>query len=243
MELSRHVAAIQADLAGAAGLGDAATAEAGRRLSVAPSRPRCSCGCSTCSPRRRSTSTCNCPPGGSRSAWPAAIPQLVFVEDAVAPEDPTATGDDLSARITLRLPEAPQDGRGGRRRPRRNLDQRLDRPRAQARGRPEADTLPPDLQAHPGIRPLLRVGRRKETHDEHLSRTLRLRRDRAAGRRRSAAFRRAVASASTAARCVVRRAVAARGSSRAAASRHPATLRFASPSAPARWRSSRVRRA
>ena len=32
-------------------------------------------------------------------------PELVFVDDPVSPEEPPAPGDDLSARITLRLPE------------------------------------------------------------------------------------------------------------------------------------------
>lgn len=33
-------------------------------------------------------------------------PELVYVDEPVAPEAPPAPGDDLSARITLRLPEA-----------------------------------------------------------------------------------------------------------------------------------------
>ena len=33
-------------------------------------------------------------------------PELVYVDEPVAPEEPPAPGDDLSARITLRLPEA-----------------------------------------------------------------------------------------------------------------------------------------
>jgi predicted HicB family RNase H-like nuclease len=32
-------------------------------------------------------------------------PELVYVDDPEAPEEPPAPGDDLSARITLRLPE------------------------------------------------------------------------------------------------------------------------------------------
>jgi hypothetical protein len=32
-------------------------------------------------------------------------PELVFVDEPVSPEEPPAPGDDLSARITLRLPE------------------------------------------------------------------------------------------------------------------------------------------
>ena len=33
-------------------------------------------------------------------------PELVFVDDPPRPDEPPAPGDDLSARITLRLPEA-----------------------------------------------------------------------------------------------------------------------------------------
>jgi hypothetical protein len=32
-------------------------------------------------------------------------PELVFVDEPLAPEEPPAPGDDLSARVTLRLPE------------------------------------------------------------------------------------------------------------------------------------------
>ena len=32
-------------------------------------------------------------------------PELVFIDEPLAPEEPPAPGDDLSARITLRLPE------------------------------------------------------------------------------------------------------------------------------------------
>jgi len=37
-------------------------------------------------------------------------PELVFVDEPVAPEEPPAPGDDLSARITLRLPEGLKAG-------------------------------------------------------------------------------------------------------------------------------------
>ena len=37
-------------------------------------------------------------------------PELVFVDDPTAPAEPPAPGDDLSARITLRLPEGLKTG-------------------------------------------------------------------------------------------------------------------------------------
>jgi hypothetical protein len=37
-------------------------------------------------------------------------PELVFVDEPTAPEEPPAPGDDLSARITLRLPEGLKSG-------------------------------------------------------------------------------------------------------------------------------------
>ncbi len=105
MELSRHVAAIQSDLAGAAGLGDDATAEAGRRLS----------GALEASLQLRLLDVLTeaaldldlqLSSGRVEVRLAGRDPQLVLVEDAAAPEEPTAPGDDLSARITLRLPEA-----------------------------------------------------------------------------------------------------------------------------------------
>jgi hypothetical protein len=103
MELSRHVAAIQADLAAAAGLGDDTTAEAGRRLS----------GALEASLQLRLLDVLTeaaldldlqLSSGRVEVRLAGRDPQLVFVEDAVAPDEP-ASGDDLSARITLRLPE------------------------------------------------------------------------------------------------------------------------------------------
>jgi hypothetical protein len=104
MELSRHVAAIQADLAAAAGLGDDATAEAGRRLS----------GALEASLQLRLLDVLTeaaldldlqLSSGRVEVRLAGREPQLVFVEEAAAPEE-AAPGDDLSARITLRLPES-----------------------------------------------------------------------------------------------------------------------------------------
>jgi len=105
MELSRHVGAIQADLAAAAGLGDDATAEAGRRLSSALE--------ASLQLRLLDVLTeaaldldLQLSSGRVEVRLAGRDPQLVFVEDADAPDEPAAPGDDLSARITLRLPES-----------------------------------------------------------------------------------------------------------------------------------------
>lgn len=104
MELSRHVAAIQTDLAAAAGLGDDATAEAGRRLSSALE--------SSLHLRLLDVLTeaaldldLQLSSGRVEVRLAGRDPQLVLIEDAPA-EEPAAPGDDLSARITLRLPDA-----------------------------------------------------------------------------------------------------------------------------------------
>lgn len=105
MELSRHVAAIQSDLAAAAGLGDDATAEAGRRLSNAVE--------SSLQLRLLDVLTeaaldldLQLSSGRVEVRLAGRDPQLVLIEDAAPAEEPASPGDDLSARITLRLPDA-----------------------------------------------------------------------------------------------------------------------------------------
>jgi hypothetical protein len=105
MELSIHVSAIQSDLASAAALGDETTAEAGRRLAEALE--------SSLQLRLMDVLT-EAALGLSSALRDGHVevrlsgrnPELVYVEDAspqaVAQPGP---GDDLSARITLRLPE------------------------------------------------------------------------------------------------------------------------------------------
>ena len=107
MDIERHVQAIQADLAAAAALGDEAIAVAGQRLSAAvgPSLQLRLLDVLT-----EATLSLN----GQLSSAHVEVrlagrdPDLVVVEDGAGDGDPTtpAPGDDLSARITLRLPEA-----------------------------------------------------------------------------------------------------------------------------------------
>lgn len=104
--MANHVSAIQGDLASAAALGDEATAEAGRRLSEALE--------SSLHMRLLDLLTeaaldlaASLPDGHVEVRLAGRDPQLVYVEDVAVSRDAQPTpGDDLSARITLRLPEA-----------------------------------------------------------------------------------------------------------------------------------------
>lgn len=105
MDLTRYVQALQSDLAAAAALGDDATAEAGRRLSEALE--------SALTLRlfdllTEASVTLSATLGGGHVEVRLAgrEPELVFVDESLSVEGPPAPGDDLSARITLRLPEA-----------------------------------------------------------------------------------------------------------------------------------------
>jgi hypothetical protein len=106
MQMANHVSAIQADLAAAAALGDEATAEAGRRLSEAleSSLHLRLLDLLTESALELANSL---PDGHVEVRLAGRDPQLVYVEDvAVTREPQPGSGDDLSARITLRLPES-----------------------------------------------------------------------------------------------------------------------------------------
>src|SRR5262245_45546770 len=106
MELSRHVEAIQTDLAAAAALGDESSAEAARRLGQALE--------SSLHLRLLDLFTevavgltAQLPSGHVEVRLAGRDPELVFVDDEPA-EAATATaadGDGMTARITLRLPE------------------------------------------------------------------------------------------------------------------------------------------
>ena len=106
MQLTPHVTAIQGDLASAAALGDEATAEAARRLADALG--------SSLQLRLLELLgeaaldvTAQLPSGHVEVRLSGREPQLVVVfEPESSTEPPTAAGDDASARITLRLPEA-----------------------------------------------------------------------------------------------------------------------------------------
>jgi hypothetical protein len=105
METASYVQAIQADLAAAAALGDEATAEAGRRLSVAVESSlhlrlldlltEVSVGLSA-----------QLSSGHVEVRLSGREPELVVIEEEPASAQPAAGGDDgETARITLRLPE------------------------------------------------------------------------------------------------------------------------------------------
>jgi hypothetical protein len=103
MNVAAYVEALQQDLANVAGIGDDAVAEAARRISAALES----------SLRLRLTDalgeaaaelTNQLPDGHVEVRVTGGEPELVYVPDPGAPPTPTGL-EDLSARITLRLPE------------------------------------------------------------------------------------------------------------------------------------------
>jgi hypothetical protein len=106
MDIARHVQAIQSDLAAAAALGDEASAAAGERLAAAVES---SLQLRLFDVLTEATLALNAQlsSGHIEVRLAGRDPELVLVEDrAGEAEPPPAPGDDLSARITLRLPEA-----------------------------------------------------------------------------------------------------------------------------------------
>ena len=105
MDIERHVQAIQSDLAVAAALGDEASVAAGERLAAAVAS---SLQLRLLDVLTEATLALNEQLGSGHVEVRLAgrDPELVLVEDrAVEAESAPAPGDDLSARITLRLPE------------------------------------------------------------------------------------------------------------------------------------------
>jgi len=103
MNVAAFVEALQQDLANVAGIGDDAVAEAARRISAALES----------SLRLRLTDALGeaaaelanqLPDGHVEVRVTGGEPELVYVPDPGAPPTPTSL-EDLSARITLRLPE------------------------------------------------------------------------------------------------------------------------------------------
>ena len=105
-----HIDAIKRDLAGViAALGDDAVVEQWRRLAdaVEPSlRLRLIDLLSEAALSLNAQLT----DGHIEVRLAGRDPELVFVDEPTAPEEPPAPGDDLSARITLRLPEGLKSG-------------------------------------------------------------------------------------------------------------------------------------
>lgn len=105
MDIGRHVQAIQADLASAAALGDEAVALAAERLAAAVSS---SLQLRLLDVLTEATLALNAQlsSGHVEVRLAGRDPELVLVEDRGGAGDaPPSPGDDLSARITLRLPE------------------------------------------------------------------------------------------------------------------------------------------
>jgi hypothetical protein len=108
MQLSPHVDALLADLAEIAAVGDEATAEAARRLSVAL---RSAVGLRFLDALTEATLelSAQLPSGHVEVRLAGQEPSVVFVEDEAETAPPT--GDDgLTARITLRLPNGLKAG-------------------------------------------------------------------------------------------------------------------------------------
>jgi len=106
MDITRHVQAIQSDLAGAASLGDEAVALAGERLAAAVGS---SLQLRLLDVLTEATLALNAQleSGHVEVRLAGREPELVLVDErAGEAESAPAPGDDLSARITLRLPEA-----------------------------------------------------------------------------------------------------------------------------------------
>jgi predicted HicB family RNase H-like nuclease len=106
MDIERHVQAIQVDLATAAALGDEASSVAGERLAAAVAA---SLQLRLLDVLTEATLALNAQlaSGHVEVRLAGRDPELVLVDDrAGQAETPPAPGDDLSARITLRLPEA-----------------------------------------------------------------------------------------------------------------------------------------
>jgi hypothetical protein len=105
MDIEHHVQAIQADLAAAASLGDETSAAAGERLAAAVGS---SLQLRLLDVLTEATLSLNLQLGSGHVEVRLAgrDPELVFVDEQTGrTEAPPAPGDDLSARITLRLPE------------------------------------------------------------------------------------------------------------------------------------------
>jgi HicB-like protein involved in pilus formation len=105
MELAHHITAIQSDLAAAAALGGEETADAGRRLSDALG--------SSLQLRLLDVLTeaglelnAALPDGHVEVRLAGRDPELVYVPEVAATEETVLLGEELGARITLRLPEA-----------------------------------------------------------------------------------------------------------------------------------------
>jgi HicB family len=102
MNVAAYVEALQQDLANVAGIGDEAVAEAARRIAAAL-EPSLRLRLMDAVGEAAAELTNQLPDGHVEVRLSAGEPELVYVPDPGAPA-PTSL-EDLSARITLRLPE------------------------------------------------------------------------------------------------------------------------------------------
>jgi hypothetical protein len=106
MKMSNHVRAIQVDLAAAASLGDEAIAEAGRKLSEALESSLHLRLLDVLAEAAADVSAL-VPTGRVEVRVAGRDPELVFVEDeALHGESTAGAAEELSARVTLRLPDS-----------------------------------------------------------------------------------------------------------------------------------------
>jgi len=105
MQLQNHIRAIQSDLAATAGLGDETAAEAARRLAEALESSLHLRLLDILTEAALSLSA-SLPDGHVEVRLAGREPELFYVEDAPAAETHPPPGEELTARITLRLPEA-----------------------------------------------------------------------------------------------------------------------------------------
>jgi hypothetical protein len=105
MQMAPHIAAIQSDLTAAASFGDDATAEAARRVSDALGS---SLHLRLLDLLGEAALDVNgqLPAGHVEVRLAGREPELIYVAEPDATPEPQPAGDDQSARITLRLPEA-----------------------------------------------------------------------------------------------------------------------------------------
>ena len=105
MNIAAFVEALQQDLAAVAAMGDESTAEAARRISAAL-EPSLRLRLMDVLGEAAVELTSQLPDGHVEVRLAGGDPELVFVEDRPTGPAPTAGDDSLSARVTLRLPEA-----------------------------------------------------------------------------------------------------------------------------------------
>ena len=154
MQLESHIQAMQEELAGAAALGDEATAEAARRMGQMLCSRRSISICSTSSARPLSRSAASSSRGVSKFVLPDATRSSSSSTTSLRMQGRLAVGEEFSGRDlapAAGVAEGCHRGSGG---PRRSLDQRVARAhdRAHARAAPVKEKPPSHAGLCPGLR-------------------------------------------------------------------------------------------